>query len=105
MAQPDNTVSASTYCMTLPRLTATQLCTLSVFAESCIVSDVCPQASIYDNTALYGSSLGSRAVSQVCINDHHHNNPLCALALSSAPLILISLSATSATPIPFHTAL
>ncbi|XP_029962077.1 leucine-rich repeat flightless-interacting protein 2-like isoform X2 [Salarias fasciatus] len=40
------------------------LCSRSGFAESCIVSHVCPQASVYDDTGLYGSGQSSRAPSE-----------------------------------------
>lgn len=62
------------------RLDLLDLCSLLCFAESCVVSHVCPQASVYDDTGLSGYS--SRAVSllNVCQTAfqqcHHHSNLL-----------------------------
>lgn len=75
----------------------------SCFAEFCVVSPrpMCPQASIYDDTSLYGSGYNSRAVSpmNVCQTTLRRRlPPSVSLLIPSDPLIRSPLN-TAGTPL------
>lgn len=90
----------------LTLLVRKDLGSISCFAEICIVSHVCPQASIYDNAGLYGSGYSSKAVSllHVCKSVSHLHSAVTPSSQwnpdLSLPFLFLLLHLLH--PLPFH---